>query len=183
MTCSDEGYTNPAVILVIGVDGDGRLHIAKEYYRRGVLQSVVVAEAKSRRDEFRAGGVAVDNSAAGLIADLQDAGIPAIGQKGRVLDGITAVQNLLKVQGDGKPRLTVDPSCIETINEFESYVWKPDKDEPVKENDHALDALRYALFIAGVSLSLPSQPASKSKWTEREPVTDEGAEVARWRKY
>ena len=32
---------------------------------------------------------------------------------------------------------------INTINEFESYVWKPQKDEPVKENDHALDALRY----------------------------------------
>jgi hypothetical protein len=32
---------------------------------------------------------------------------------------------------------------VNTINEFESYIWKPGKDEPVKENDHALDALRY----------------------------------------
>jgi phage terminase large subunit len=49
------------------------------------------------------------------------------------------------VQGDNRPRLTVDPSCVETINEFESYVWKPEKDEPVKENDHAMDALRYGI--------------------------------------
>jgi phage terminase large subunit len=53
------------------------------------------------------------------------------------------VQDLLKIQGDGKPRLTVDPSCVNVINEFESYTWKPEKDEPVKENDHAMDAVRY----------------------------------------
>ncbi len=34
----DEGYTNPAVILDVGVDGDGRVHIFREFYRRGVLQ-------------------------------------------------------------------------------------------------------------------------------------------------
>jgi phage terminase large subunit len=63
-----------------------------------------------------------------------------------VLDGIAAVQERLKVQADGLPRLTVDPSCLNTINEFESYVWKPERDEPVKENDHALDALRYGVI-------------------------------------
>ncbi len=72
--------------------------------------------------------------------------LPADGYKGRVLDGITAVQGYLAIQGDGRPRLTVDPSCVDTINEFESYVWKPEKDEPVKENDHAMDALRYAIY-------------------------------------
>ena len=39
--------------------------------------------------------------------------------------------------------MTVDPSCVNTINEFESYVWKEGKDEPVKEWDHAMDATRY----------------------------------------
>ena len=38
----DEGYTNPAVILVIGEDSDGRQHILREFYKRGVLQKVVV---------------------------------------------------------------------------------------------------------------------------------------------
>jgi phage terminase large subunit len=141
----DEGYTNPAVILLIGEDGDGRLHIAREFYRRGVLQSRVVEVAGEWYKEYPCYIVAVDQAAAGLIADLQDAGLPAQGFKGRVLDGITTVQNYLKVQGDGRPRLTVDPACVETINEFESYSWKPEKDEPVKEYDHAMDALRYAM--------------------------------------
>src|SRR5512139_44485 len=142
----DEGYTNPAVILLIGIDADNRLHIAREFYRRGALQSVVVNQAIAWHAEKRIEIAAVDNSAAGLVADLIDAGIPAQGVKGRVLDGITHIQDLLKAQGDGRPRLTVDPSCVETINELESYVWKPEKDEPVKQYDHAMDALRYAAY-------------------------------------
>lgn len=139
----DEGYTNPAVILLIGIDGDGRLHVFREFYERGKLQRDVVETARQWHEEYRCEMVAVDAAAAGLIADLRDVGLPAMPYKGRVLDGITAVQALLKVQGDGKPRLTVDPGCFNVINEFESYIWKPEKDEPVKENDHSMDALRY----------------------------------------
>ncbi len=139
----DEGYTNPAVILLVGADSDGRQHIAREFYERGKLQKDVVEVAAKWCAERRIDLIAVDAAAAGLVADLVDFGLPAIGCKGRVLDGITLVQALLKVQGDKRPRLTVDPGCVNVINEFESYVWKPEKDEPVKEHDHAMDALRY----------------------------------------
>ena len=37
----------------------------------------------------------------------------------------------------------MDPACENLINEFESYIWRDEKDVPVKEHDHALDALRY----------------------------------------
>lgn len=145
----DEGYTNPAVILVVGEDSDGRLHIPCEWYERGRLQSAVVNAAKGFTLDFQISLAAVDESAAGLIADLQNNGVPAFAAKGRVLDGIQRIQNRLKVQDDGRPRLTVDPSCVNTINEFESYIWKKVsttgiiKDEPTKENDHAMDAIRY----------------------------------------
>lgn len=142
----DEGYTNPAVVLLIGIDADNRLHVSREFYKRGVLQSAVVAHASELHAAKHIEIAAVDNSAAGLVADLIDAGIPAQGIKGRVRDGIAHIQDLLKVQGDGRPRLTVDPGCIETINEFESYIWKPEKDEPMKDSDHAMDALRYAAY-------------------------------------
>lgn len=146
----DEGYTNPAAIALVGVDGDGRLHIYKEFYKRGKLQKDVVAYTRKWYDEFGVSLAAVDANAAGLIADLRDAGIPAQPHKGRVLDGITEVQAYLKVAGDGRPRMTVEPTCINTINEFESYAWKPEKDEPVKENDHILDAIRYLINAIGV---------------------------------
>ena len=156
----DEGYTNPAVILLIGEDGDGRLHICREYYERGKLQADVVETAKRWYNESGARVCAVDASAAGLIADLRNSGIAATAAKGRVLDGIQAVQNLLKVAGDGRPRLTVSPDCTATISEFESYVWKPLKDEPVKENDHALDAIRYYLDTMPKRITVAVDPFS-----------------------
>jgi phage terminase large subunit len=145
----DEGYTNPAVILAIGEDADGRLHIFKEYYRRNRLQDQVVSAAVEMRDEFGLEYFLVDSSAAGLIAAMHAVGLPAWANKSRVLDGIAQIQNRLAVAGDGRPRLTVSPSCVNTIAEFESYCWKETrigtKDEPEKANDHAMDALRYAV--------------------------------------
>jgi phage terminase large subunit len=175
----DEGYTNPAVILLVGQDSDLRLHIHRQFYRRGVLQADYVETAREWCDEIRQKAVErfraenhgitesqkydipgctayVDEAAAGLIADMRDAGINTFGSKGRVLDGIQAVQNMLQIKGDNRPRLTVDPSCTDVINEFESYIWKPEKDEPVKENDHAMDALRY-LVIKVESIISPDQ--------------------------
>jgi PBSX family phage terminase large subunit len=139
----DEGYTNPAVILVIGEDSDGRLHIFEEFYKRGVLQSAVVEKTLELNTIYHPYQIVVDAAAAGLIADLRNAGLPAYGAKGRVLDGIQAVQNFMHVAGDGRPRMTIDPGCTYSINDFESYSWKPEKDEPIKENDHAPDGFRY----------------------------------------
>ena len=163
----DEGYTNPAVILLIGVDNDGRWHQFREWYKRGKLQEAVVKQALEWVLEKRMRTVAVDAAAAGLIADMIDAGVPATPAKGRVLDGINRIQNKLKVQGDKRPRYTVDPDCVETINEFESYAWKPERDEPIKEYDHSMDALRYLDDIIGKNLPLQdNQPTDKSKWNE-----------------
>lgn len=153
---ADEGYTNPAVILLVGEDADTRLHIARQWYERGKLQATVVAQALEWTREKGVTLAAVDEAAAGLIADMRDAGVPAMPAKGRVLDGIQRIQDRLKVQGDGKPRLTVDPSCVDVINEFESYAWKKAsstgvvKDEPAKENDHSMDAIRYLDTALGV---------------------------------
>jgi phage terminase large subunit len=80
-----------------------------------------------------------------------------------VTDGIQAVQSRLKEQGDGKPGLFLmrgalverdphledqkKPLCTE--QEIVGYVWlqKPGqqqlKEEPLKENDHGMDCMRY----------------------------------------
>ena len=139
----DEGYTNPAAVLLIGIDSDIRFHIYREFYQRGKLQEQVVEQVVAWARRHRPAGVAVDPSAAGLIAALIDAGLPAQSHKSRVLDGISQVQSLLRIQEDGRPALTIDPSCTSTIYEFDNYTWKPEKDEPLKRDDHALDALRY----------------------------------------
>ena len=146
----DEGYTNPQVILLVGEDSDGRWHIAEEWYKTGKLQEQVVAQTtKMSRSVDDADIIAVDAAAAGLIAALINANLPAQAAKGRVLDGIWHIQDRLEIQDDKKPRLTVAPACTNTINEFESYIWEEGKDKPKKENDHAMDAIRYLDDIVG----------------------------------
>ncbi|WP_435279197.1 phage terminase large subunit [Streptomyces sp. 1222.5] len=91
-------------------------------------------------------------------------GLSTNAAKKTVSDGIQAVQSRLKVQGDGRPRLFIlrdalverDPELVEaslpmgSVEEVTGYVWavKPGnagglKEEPVKKDDHAMDALRY----------------------------------------
>jgi phage terminase large subunit len=144
---NDEGYTNPSVILDAGVDADGRIHIFREWYRRQQLQDAVVVQNRSWYDEVHSSSIVVDSSAAGLIAALRDAGMPAVPHKGRVVDGIARVQNRLAIAGDNRPRLTIDSSCVNTIAEFESYVWKDGRDEPEKQNDHSMDTTRYIVDL------------------------------------
>jgi phage terminase large subunit-like protein len=141
----DEGFTNPMAILLCGIDHDGRWHVAREFYRSGVLQAEVVALIAEWCHELPIAAVVVDEAAAGLVAALREARLPAVGHKGRVVDGIVTVAGLLATARDGAPHLTVDPDCQNLIREFESYAWRPGREEPVKENDHALDALRYAV--------------------------------------
>ena len=161
----DEGYTNPAVLLVVGLDGDDRAHVIGEYYQRRVLQADFVEQAAAMQ---RAHGVSMfyaDPSAAGLIADLRAVGLPVQPAKNDVLGGIRHVQARLAVQGDGRPRLTVDPECANVRSELLSYVWRERGDgtrldAPEKANDHAMDALRYALYSAGIA---PPAPARSSQ--------------------
>jgi phage terminase large subunit len=139
----DEGYTNPQVNLLIGEDSDKRWHVAREFYVTGKLESEIVEQAKGWFLEKHCEIAACDEAAAGLIAALNNAGVNTKGGKGRILDGIYKIQDRLKVQGDGRSRLTVHPACINTINEFESYQWKPEKDVPVDAHNHSLGCLRY----------------------------------------
>ena len=170
--CQDQGYTNPAVILLVGKDYDGRWHIFREFYRRGVAEIDVVAQAAEWFREKQCTCDAVDAAGAGLIAALINAGVNAIGGKGRLLDGILSIQNRLKVLGDGKPRLTISSACPETINEFESYVWKPEKDIPIDKDNHSVSCLRYLEDVLGtgtgafsnssvIQSSGPSAPGSR----------------------
>lgn len=138
----DAGYDHPAVILLIGADHDLRLHIFKESYASGVLPSKHANQTLAWSREHHAGLAVADPSAAGLIAELRNVGMKIETPEIRdVEQGIDLVHELLAVQADKRPRLTVDPECVNTINELESY--RRIKGRIVKENDHAMDALRY----------------------------------------
>ena len=159
----DAGYRNPSVLLLVGIDKDDRLHIEREWYRTQQLEIDVANKAKEWQDKFDPDCFVVDPSALSLIEAMKAQGIHVTQAKNPVFDGIQAVQQRLRSEPEVGPLVTVDPRCENTIREFESYEWMGDKemnaDKPRKENDHAMDALRYAIvhidgLKAGVTLDV-----------------------------
>ena len=147
----DWGYTNPAVMLVIGLDGDGRAYLLDEFYQRRMLIGDMAQAAARLAKLWNVEVFVCDPSEPANIAEFQKAGVRAEAADNAVIEGIQKVKARLAVPGDAKPRLLIDPACANTIAEFEGYCWKQHrtgdlKDEPEKMNDHAMDALRYAVM-------------------------------------
>lgn len=95
--------------------------------------------------------IIVDPSAAALIVELKKAGYKVRHADNDVLHGIADVGSLLR-----NKRLFVMSNCKNTISEFGIYAWdtkaaEQGEDKPIKENDHAMDAVRY--FVRTLKLN------------------------------
>lgn len=137
----DVGTRNPTAILVIRFSGD-RIHVEHEVYRRGMDAEEIPQGVATLAERWKPEAVAVDPSAAGVIKALRRRGIHAVAAKNDVGEGIRRVTAVLS-------DFTVDPSCVNTIAEFETYQYpenRQERDVPLKENDHAMDAGRYGIM-------------------------------------
>lgn len=148
----DWGFVNPGVILVGGIDGDGRVDILHEEYQRKRRIEDWAAVAKELKATWNITRFVCDPSEPDYIRQFRDAGCDADGADNRVLPGIQEVRNHLVIREDKLPRLRFTPGCANTISEFGQYQWAANrdgmKDEPRKANDHAMDALRYLIMAA-----------------------------------
>lgn len=145
----DFGYTNPAAILVIKEDFDGRYFVTEEWYKRGKTD----AEVADYVAALQLNEVYPDPESASGCAELRNRGVnvrDVVKNKDSVRNGINTVRELFKAN-----RLFIHRDCVNLISELETYAYpdkRPDHNEeekPIKENDHALDALRYALTMSG----------------------------------
>jgi PBSX family phage terminase large subunit len=159
----DFGYTNAFVCQWWAVDHDGRMYLYREIYH--TRRTVKVHSEHIRRLSAERYAATVSDHDAEDRATLTENGIVTSPAHKEVTPGIQAVQERLKVAGDGRARLFVledslverDPYLAEsrrpccTAEEFDSYVWprggdgKPVKEQPVKDHDHGMDAMRYAV--------------------------------------
>lgn len=152
----DVGTRNPTAILTVRVAGDGRVHVERMVYRRGMSASEVVAAIAAESDRCKPEAIYVDPSAAGYVLDLRRQKHPVRKAEN---DRVRGIQIVTTAVAEG---LTADPSCTALADEFEAYHYPEgnDRDDPVKEDDHALDALRYALV--GVFGRPGKRPAAMS---------------------
>ena len=92
--------------------------------------------------------VLIDPSAASFKAQVRQIGIRVLDANNSVLDGIRNVAT-----GLNAGRLLIHESCKHLLEEFPGYVWDPKaqllgEDKPMKQADHALDAIRYGFMKA-----------------------------------
>lgn len=139
----DVGSRNPTAILTIHIASDERVHVSREVYRRNMTASEIVAAVENEADLSKPDTIFLDPSAKGYIDDLIRDGYPAEKAENDVLVGIQRVQAVI-AHG-----FSVDPACVNLIEEFGMYAYpdnpKVETDKPVKDHDHALDALRYGI--------------------------------------
>ena len=141
----DYGTVNPASFGLWGLLGDTWYRIDEYYYNSRLTGS-------SRTDEEHYIGlceligdrkistIVVDPSAASFIEVIRRHEKYTVKPaKNNVLDGIRQTGTALK---NGK--IKICKNCRYSINEFGLYRWDTGgKDSPVKENDHAMDDIRY----------------------------------------
>ena len=104
--------------------------------------------------------VIVDPSAASFIEALRREGFRVVRADNDVADGIRVTADLLK-----RRRIVICGACADCLREMETYCWddKGRRDAPKKEQDHAMDDLRYF----AMDLAAEEQNGFAATWVER----------------
>lgn len=167
----DFGYTHPFVCQWWALDEDERLYMYREVYmsKRTIAEHItnpLGILALSEGEKYR---VTICDHDAGERAMLQEHGIITTPAAKHIQIGIEKVQERLRVQRDGRPRIffskralvEVDEDLrdmyqpVSTAEEFSGYVWRKiegkkvqsSKDEvPIRTADHGMDAMRYMVM-------------------------------------
>lgn len=143
----DYGTVNPFAALMIEYDPKTRKSIIlDEVYYRGRDGKRVDNEAYYKMLEELIGpvpieSIVIDPSAAGMIETIKKYHKYTVrGANNDVLDGIVEVTKYIN-----KGLIYVADWCTDIIDEFGTYAWDDDPvaERVIKENDHAMDALRY----------------------------------------
>jgi phage terminase large subunit len=173
---ADHGFRNPSAWVWVAIDYDGTAFVYREFYEREwLVQEIVKGHKKLGKPgvvtltgKEKVEGAFLDPSTKAVRGQTgasdwdtylehlpQD--FPLLPAKNDVTAGIDRVKSYMKLhERSGKPRLYIFDTCVNLLDEISQYKYqenmagqqgtKNEKEAPVKKNDHAVDALRYALM-------------------------------------
>ncbi len=151
----DYGTSNPCAFVSIGVNRNKfpNIWVEEEYYYDSKVHQRQKTDTEYAED-FKAfiknkpvKAIYIDPSAASFRLELQKEGVGNLyDAENEVIDGIRLVS---KFMNNGTLKFCCCAKNL--IDEMQSYVWdakcqKTGIDKPAKVHDHAIDALRYALY-------------------------------------
>lgn len=138
----DFGWEHYGVFCLFGVGIDGNTYLLKEW----------AAKHRSIEDWIEIGNQIVDQCGDILfycdsarpdrIMEMQIAGLRAMNAVKDVVAGIGHVASLLKQ----KKLFIMKEGVTLFLQEIGVYAWKENADEPVKEMDDCMDAMRYGIY-------------------------------------
>lgn len=144
----DFGYNVASALVAIEVY-EGAIYVDQMLYETKLTTGDLIERYKGMGFS-RANEIFCDAAEPKTIEELIRARFNAKPADKDVTEGIRKVKSM---------PLYITERSIDVLKEIKSYKWKIDKDgkvldEPVKFNDHAMDAIRYAVFT---KLSLPKR--------------------------
>ena len=120
---------------------DTKRQLTDEEYHAALEKLIQYTDSEGILQEYEIDRVVIDPSAASFIACMRRHGKFRVKHAvNTVIDGIRNVTSMLNSQ-----RLFIHSSCKDSIKEFGLYSWddKAQEDKVIKENDHAMDDIRY----------------------------------------
>jgi phage terminase large subunit len=163
----DFGFTNPFVLQMWAADPDGRLYRYCEFYRTQRLVEDHCRDIRAwckEHNEPVPQVIICDHDAEDRATFTKHMGLATVPAFKQISPGVQAVQRRLVKALDDKPRLFLLrdslverdqllwdrklPTCTE--EEIEAYCWPSGTngktgESPVKQDDHAMDAMRYVV--------------------------------------
>lgn len=187
----DPGLANPTCALFFAVDFDGVIYVVAEHFEAGVNVDIHakkifdLAEKIGWKTDGKGRLNAIIDSASNQhTLSGQKSVAELFLEKGIVVNtrvnkdlftGIERVKSLFE-----QKRIYVFKNCTNLIRELKGYWWGPN-DRPKKEDDHALDAMRY--FV--MTLPSPSKPQLPKKGviqTDKEKLMRNVARERLWKR-
>lgn len=153
----DPGFDHPFGAVYATIDGDDNWFVTDSFKVRQQTTDNILQMHRDRIAGKHITAQVMDSARPETIADWNAKGIPVVSaRKGKdsVKRGIERLANRIKprvqLEGTPQPKLFVTSNNEELIQEFERYRralpnpgMEKGKEEPVKEHDDLLDALRY----------------------------------------
>ena len=140
----DFGYNNPSGLVKVGIK-DKEHYVEELLYESFLTNSQLIEKMKTL--ELGHKYIYCDSAEPQRIEELKKAGFSAKASDKDVAKGIDTVKS---------HRLFITKNSVNLLKEVKSYSYKQKDeivlDEPVKANDHLLDAMRYAIHTNNITI-------------------------------
>ena len=161
----DFGFNNPSAFLLIGWYDD-EMYIIDEVYESKLLNKELIDKCTDMLFNHK---LLPEQLNIGYGDSAEPDRIEEFVQNGYPMEG--GVKNVsAKITTTKQTKIHIHPRCVNTIKEIKGYKYRQNKDgvtldEPIKLNDHAMDAMAYCCYGVRGSLS-PNKPTDKNFYSK-----------------